>query len=298
MTPHLIAAGIGLLDRKGVSGLLAVFEATSLINVGIGAAQEMLKRVGASVSEAGERIPNFARELEASNATGNELRHRLWLRMVDGLDVDGLLPLSERRTTEASSALGFMASRVLSPALHAQEASRKSGEKHMIKHWQEWVMEVWEEPRKLWLEKEPLPFPEIVARELANLLDGVPLGKDVDPDIANALETAGKKTWAAVAAAGGWVGLAGAVNAAGFAPYILAAKASAFIPFVGGPAAVSFLAVIVNPFTLVAGLLAIGAFGGKMTTKTIQRQVAARNLCSSRCKGPRGSEPRFGSIRR
>ena len=243
MKPHLIASGLGLSGRKELCGLLALFEAAGLMNVGIGAAKDLVKSLGAEVEAKAERIASIASELEASNSSDDELRHMLWLRLQNGLGVGTVFSLSERQTTEISSALGVMSSRVLSPALIAKQQKQGNADKGAVKKWKDWLEEIWQDPKRLWNGHDPLPFPKIVAHELASLLDGVQLGDDVDPHIAKALDSAGQNAWGALAAGGGWAAMAATVNAAGFAPYILALVACS--PFL----VLRFLNITVDQFS-------------------------------------------------
>jgi len=282
MHPHLIASGLGLASRQELSGLCALLEAVSLIDVAIGAGADVIKRVGLEIDGAEARMKSIAEKIQNSDETDDALRHRLWHALGNALGTRNQLPLSERRVAEEAAALGVMASRVLSAGLHAQEEAKRrqdAGRDQYMKRFEDQIQQIYKDPTSLWRSKPPLAFPEIVSRELASMLDTLKTDDNrvgFDPDIAKAMQKGGQQAWAGIAAAGGWVGMATAVNAAGFAPYILAAQASAFIPFVGGPAAVSFLAVMANPVTIVAGLLALGGLGGKTLNKTIKSQVSAR----------------------
>ncbi|MCA1776753.1 MAG: hypothetical protein LC676_14430 [Loktanella sp.] len=166
--------------------------------------------------------------------------------------------------------------------MHAKEEIKRrqdNGRDRYKDRFEDQIQRIYNNPKSVWKSKPPLAFPEIVSREMALMLDDLKIDDNhvgLDPDIAKAIQQGGQHAWTAIAAAGGWVGMATAVNAAGFAPYILAAQASAFIPFVGGPAAVSFLAVMVNPVTIVAALFALGGFGGAKLNGTIKSQVSAR----------------------
>lgn len=282
MHPHLIASGLGLASREELSGLCALLKAASVINVAAGASADLLNRIGVEIDNAATRIKTIAEDIQNSDEPDDALRHRLWYGLVNGLDTRSQLPLSERRVAEEAAALGVMASRVLSPGLHAAnefERRNDAGHDGYIERIGEKVQQIYNDPKSIWRSNAPLPFAEIVARELASLLDNLDIKNDhigFDPDVARAMQQSGQHAWAGVAAAGGWVGMAAAVNAAGFAPYILAAQASAFIPFMSGPAVVSLLAVMVNPITIAAGLLALGGLGGKKLNKMVKSQVSAR----------------------
>jgi hypothetical protein len=282
MRPDLIASGIGLASRQELCGLIALLNAAGVVEVARGAGENLASRLGAEINGVEVRMVEMAGTLDRSTVSNEVLRHKLWHGLVRALDTRCILPLSEKRMAEEASALGVMASRVLSPGLLTEEQRREReelGRAGIADRMKDRIRDVWNEPSRIWRDTPPLPFPEIIARELASLLDGLDMdGSDpaTDPHIADALKRGGEKAWTAIAAGGGWVAIAAAVNAAGFAPYILAAQVSAFVPFVGGPAAVSFLAVMVNPVTIATGLLALGGLGGRKISQMVQRQVAAR----------------------
>ena len=282
MHPYLIASGLGLASREELSGLCALLEAASVIGVAVGAGADLAKRIGIEMDNARARIKTVAEDIQNSDEPDDALRHRLWHGLANGLGTQSQLPLSERRASEEAAALGVMASRVLSPGLHAKdEIKRNQDATHdsYIGSFKEKMQQINKACKSAWMSNPPLPFSEIVARELASMLDTLEIEDNklgFDPEVARALEHGGKHAWAGIAAAGSWVGMAAAVNAAGFAPYILAAQVSAFIPFMGGPAVVSLLAVMVNPITIAAGLLALGGLGGKKLNRTVKSQVSAR----------------------
>ncbi|WGV16013.1 hypothetical protein [Fuscovulum ytuae] len=124
-----------------------------------------------------------------------------------------------------------------------------------------------------------MSFPDVVAKEAFSLIEALRGAKEaglLDPRVAKGLEAGQETAMRAAAAGGGWAAFATLVQLSGFAPYILAAQASAFIPFVGGSSAVSFLAVFVNPLTLVAGLAALGYWGVARQAKGVQKLASAR----------------------
>lgn len=283
MDPRLIASGLGLAERDELCGLLALIDASNLIDAGVGAGKNALGKLGLEVEKQGERVAKYASTHKASARSDDELRHILLLRLMRDLDLGVSFPLSERKTAETAAALGVMASRAISPALHL-EAKRRSDQEAgeaVAEDWNAWAKAKLKRVVALWTSAPPLPFPEVVSREIVKLMTNVDVRNGIEPDeidadVANAMEKAGNEAMALLVAGGGWVGFAAMVNAAGFAPYILAAQASAFIPFMGGPAVVSLLAVLVNPVTIIAGLAAAGGLGGKKISSTIRRQVAAR----------------------
>lgn len=281
MHPYLIASGLGLASREELAGLCALLETVSLAGVAVGVGANLLQRIGAEIETAAARVQSAAAIIQSSDIPDDVLRHRLWHGLANGLGTGSSLPLSERRLAQAAAALGVMASQILSPNLRAADELQcrlDAGRDTYRRRIEDKMRAIYNDPKSVWQSSPPLSFPEIVARQLASMLDTIDVGENqgaFDPDIARAMQKGGKQAWAGVAAGGGWVGLAAAVNGAGFAPYILAAQASAFIPFMGGPAVVSLLAVLVNPVTIMAGLVALGGFGGNRLNKTIKAQISA-----------------------
>ena len=79
-----------------------------------------------------------------------------------------------------------------------------------------------------------------------------------------------------IAAGGGLTLFSSAVSMAGFSAYILAAQTSAFIPLISGPGLVSFVSVLSNPITVVAGAVGAGWWLKKSASQKIKAAVATR----------------------
>jgi hypothetical protein len=71
----------------------------------------------------------------------------------------------------------------------------------------------------------------------------------------------------------------------GFSAYILAAQASAFIPLVSGPGLVSFVSVMSNPVTLVAGTVGAGWWLSSSANQRIRAIVATRAVAMLAIQG-------------
>jgi hypothetical protein len=218
--------------------------------------------------------------LDASSSETDHLRIRLWREICEGLDVGLALPMSMRKLAEAANALGYRAALVLSPSLHA--ARRRQDQKNReggIAGWgRSKAGETFQNPNGWLRPQEPFSFPDVVALELQEMLGGLVPGEEttLDAQCEDAIHSA-QKTMAAIAAAGGgWAGFAAVVGTSGFTPYILAAQLSAWVPLVSGPMLTSFLAVLVNPVMLVAGLASIGAWTVIQGGRNVRSQLAAR----------------------
>lgn len=274
-----IVAGLGLVSRKELCGLLALLETIGSVELARGAVETVQEKLGKQVAGLSDRLNRRAEMLLVEDTPDDVLRHRLWVGLVHALDARSVLPLSTRSMREASAALAIRAAEVLSPSIHAKRATtahKASGNPEMAGRAFSGLLK---DPLKLFAQKPVLPFPEIVAEEAFRLLDAVKAAgteSGLDPDVAKAVEVARASARNVVAVGGAWTAFAAVVQGAGFAPYILAAQASAFIPFVSGPVAVSFLAVLVNPVTLIAGLVALGYWGVGKQADGLRRIAAAQ----------------------
>ncbi len=279
VSPEAVAAGLGLASREEISGLLALLEVTSAINLAKGAVDEVRRKLGSDLPGMSEEVRRRAEAIRDGGVPSGVLRHRLWTIMCDALGIDAVFPLSTRRTREATAAIGVRAAQILSPGLASRRRETEDGKTEVGQKpgWD--AGRFLKAPFDLFGPRHTFSFPEIVADEAFQLIGGLSAaGVDgqLDPEARTALEVAQSKAVVAALAGGTWAGLAALVQAAGFAPYILAAQASAFVPFVGGPAAVSLLAVLVNPVTLIAGLAALGYWGVQGQANKARSVAAAR----------------------
>lgn len=277
--PDAIIAGLGLVERHGLCGLLALLETLGSIELARGAVDVVQEKLGRQVSGLSERLNRRAEALSAEGMSEDVLRHRLWLALVQALNVPSVLPLSTRKLNEASAAIAVRAADVLSPMIHAKRAAATVDGISAFEKAGRLFGGLVKDPRQFFEAKPVLSFPDVIAEEAFRLLEGLDAAEGsgrLDPEVAKAV-AAGKAAAGNVAAVGGaWAAFAALVQGAGFAPYILAAQASAFIPFVSGPVAVSFLAVLVNPFTLIAGLAALGYWGVAKQGEGVRRIAAAQ----------------------
>lgn len=271
-SPDAIFAGLAVADREALCGLLATLDAAGLVQVVGDAAAEIRRRIDRDAPGAAERLKARARELHEGALPDDALRLALWRGLVEPLAAGrpDAPPLSPREARRGAAVLAVRAAEALGPSAPVEEPSGRGARLR---------------DRLSTLRREglrasalsPPSFPDIVAREVVALARGIDPDAvgDLDPKLAEALHGARRSAGGLAAAGGGWAALAATVGGAGFAPYILAAQASAFIPFVGGPALVSFLAVMVNPITMLAGL---GGFAmiWRSRTRSARSAAAAR----------------------
>lgn len=275
VSPDCIAAGIGLADRREICGLLAVLEATTAIELAQGAVSAIQRRLGLDAADTGVRAVRLANEIFQSSVPNEALRHRLWLEIGRALGGEELLPLSARTMRGGSSAIGVLAAERLGPDLLSKQHRTKVAETNWILDGAKLRVAEASDERVA----DRLSFPDIVAAEFDLILQGLAdstVAADIDPEVVQAIRSGQTAMAAAVASGGGWAAFAAAVGSTGFAPYILAAQLSALIPLVSGPALVSFLAVLINPITVVAGVAALGVWAVKGRATSVRATVASR----------------------
>lgn len=277
IVPTAIAAGLGLADRREICGLLAVLEASAtmeLLKSFATTAQDKLRRTAAPVVD---QVVLTTDSLDNSAASTDALRHRLWFELCQALGLPMQLPLSSRKIRSDTMAMGMRAAEVLKPAVIA---ARQADEDLDTGRLGKFGRRLRRSGPKIWSgQTETVSFPDIVVAELKTMLKSIRQAErdgSLDPEVAAAIRKGQRAISSAAFVGGGWAAFATAVGSAGFAPYVIAAKLSAVIPFVGGPALVSFLAVVTNPVTVVAGIavLGYGALNGK--TAAAREAVAAR----------------------
>lgn len=281
ISPAAISAGLGLADRSEICGLLALLEVTSVVSLAKGAFDTVQSKLGRDLPDMATRLKARAAALGNGVAPTEALRHKLWFELTTALGIGPVLPLSSRKMRETAAAIGVKSAELLSPAVHTRQAAERAAANG--ESWGERLCnnlaETVNNPKSLFTSATVFSFPDIVGSEALAMLEGLKaqgISDQLDPEIQRAIEAGQGKAGLAAAAGGGWLIFAGVVQAAGFAPYILAAQISAFIPFIGGPAAVSLLAVLVNPVTLFAGLAALGYVGVMGKANQVRRLAAAR----------------------
>ncbi len=280
--------------------MLATLEGAATLEIAKGAIHQVASRLAREIGKAGFRVARRTEELDASREGTDHLRFRLWREICGGLDVDQATPMSVRKLTEAASALGYRSALVLSPGLHAmrrrkEQAKREAGIWVRVRATADNVVR---NPQGLLTSGQPFSFPDVVALELQEMIGGLASSIDtaLDPQCADAVRSAQKVMAAITAAGGGWAGFAAVVGSSGFAPYILAAQLSAWIPLVSGPMLTSFLAVLVNPVTLVAGLVSLGAWTVIRGRRTIRSQLSARLVVLLALRGMIHAEGAAGGL--
>lgn len=277
ISPANIAAGIGLADRREICGLLALLEisrAAEILKGLAAAAQEKVTKVPARdespMARISEGLLNGPRATEA-------LRNQLWCEIAQALGLPDCLPLSMRGIRSAAAAMGVRAAEILKPSVIAARHVAAEADSSSTASIGRKMMRVL--PKLRSAPSDEISFPDIVAAELKALMEGLnqsDLAGVVDTDVAAAIQKGQAAMSTAALAGGGWVAFASTVGAAGFAPYIFAAQLSAVIPFVSGPALVSFVAVMTNPVTVVAGTAALGYWAIKGRTASAREVAAAR----------------------
>jgi hypothetical protein len=304
-----ILAGIGLLERRELAAFIALLEAGGTVQLAKGAVKDVARRLRLMGDDGASGVLTLAAQLEMSGHCDDVLRHRLWVALSTALVIPtDITPYSTRSAKLSAAALAVRASERLSAALSVRSipSSEPNTKPGLAEQAGREVASLLKKGRDLLRTPTALPFHELVERELLRLFADEDLVNaamaDADPDVAKSIRKGHVAAQAALAAGGSWIVFAQVVGATGFAPYILAAQASAWIPFVGGPALVSFLAVLVNPLTVFAGVGALAWLGGSRIERVVQSQIAARLCVLLAAQGTEKSEAGMwvfiGSMRR
>ncbi len=283
LSPVAILAGIGSLDRRSLCALIAALEKADMVSVAAEAIRLPAGKLGIEIRQMAEAASEGADALSTSDQEDHALQHRLWRQINDSLNVTDVAPLSSQTARENSAALAVRVSERLSPALRERQkresqaarddASPNNGLMRVVSG-------VSERVRSLATRTDLVPFPDLVREEMLEFFANDDImarfEEQADADTRAAIGQARKAARTAIASGLGWVGFAGLVANAGFAPYIVAAQLSAWVPLVSGPLLVSFLAVLVNPVTLLAGIGAIAWLGLGRQASVVRSQMAAR----------------------
>lgn len=278
ISPFNIAAGAGLADRRELCSLLALLEISRNAEMLKGLAAAAQSKLMKTPAARGDRIALINEALFLTSRSTDALRLQLWCEVGEILGLPESTPLSIRGIQSAATAMGVRAAEILKPSvLAARAASADAATSTATKVGRKFVRAIPKLQRSSGDER--VSFPDIVASELVALMGGlsrVDLTGTVDPDVAASIQRGQTAISTAAVAGGGWAAFAAAVGSAGFAPYIAAAQLSAVVPFVSGPALVSFLAVMTNPVTVVAGTAALGCWALKGQSVSARETAAAR----------------------
>lgn len=281
ITASSILSGLGSLDREAICSLISILEEIGAKSL----AQGAIKDAGKWIKIVGQRSTatnQSKQQLLLSPTSDAVLRHRLWVRITESLAVPTTVPLSSRSARRSAASLAVRASERLTPSVIAQrkKVTQEVIEEDVAAQIGAKAAGLWNAGKKMLAGEKPISFPDLVREEIINMLADKELMSaavsQADPKIQDALRNAHGAAQKAIALGGGWAAFAAIVANAGFLPYILAAQASAWIPFVGGPALVSFLAVLVNPFMVAAGIGALGWVAVGKGSSVVRSQVAAR----------------------
>lgn len=312
-TPDCIPAGLGVLERKELAGMIALIE-----NAGFFAlTEETARNAGSRFKipfferrKLEDKISAAATEIEESADKTSLLRHRLWCRLQDGFGINSSLPVSTPTARRESVKLGHEVSRKLSSSysfLH-KDAPRSKRVLNWVKR-----------KAPFFWSQENLEFGKIVELEVVRLL-GVLLEEDVlseqtkslltdeirkkfeelptdlkDQELRDAISSGDWKIVGTFLAGSTVGGIALAVELAGFSAYILAAQASAIIPLVGGQTTVSLLAILAAPASFVLTVIG-GWFVVSRVTSSVKFALAARITVLLALKGVMNRENGFISL--
>ena len=308
--PWTILSGIGSLNRRELSDLLAVFEDTTLFNVVISRVKDLATRVGEG--EDAEADGAFQRSLKAASdqvfqsaRSDAVLRLQLWHMTRESLGLEPALPLATRTANLRSADVAQRA---------ADELRETVGPGDEQTSWTDIPGRVWSRVEGFFSSQGPADFSEVVGAQAARMLaEAAQQGRldDAtkaaltervrerleeappelrDESVEHALKSGDTAALALLTTGSSLVGVGIAVELAGFSAYILAAQASAILPLIGGQAAVSGLAVLANPLFIIpmvlgGGVLASRQFQGSARTKlasSLAIQMALKGVSSGR----------------
>lgn len=303
ISPSRIIVGLQSLERESLCSLLAVFEdstACRLIADGFG-------KVGDKVADKFEtwrgglpagtddkfsqRVAATAERLVACNVSDDGLRLVLWAHIRDSLGLPTRLAPTPRDIESAASDIGASVSSAISRRTRAE--SRASLSKCDKEYWRQIAKDI--NPLSF-SPGEVVPFDQAIREAIAGLLKAALNNNEIkddkkrelieqirnelgslDPEI---LKEAGVESLTdeaikkLVVGGGVFIGLMGAVEAAGFGAYIFAAQASAIIPLVGGKTLVSALFVLSHPLFVLPFLFVTGALTANGLTNGIRKAFA------------------------
>ena len=298
ISPAAILAGIGRLERRSLCTLIATLEEAGIISIAAEAVRRPAGKLRIEIKQMADAVNDAAKTLMESDQRDHVLRHRLWRRMNDALNVEDVAPLSSQTARENAAALALRTSERLSPTVRERqrrESQTGSNGASLNSGLQRAVSGVSERIRAFAAKADLVPFPDLVREEMLEFFANEDImsqfAEQVDADTRAEIEQTRTAAQAAIAGGLGWAAFAGIVANAGFAPYILAAQLSAWIPLVSGPLLVSFLAVLVNPVTLLAGITAMAWLGGKRQVSVVRSQIAARFCVLLSFQGTAGKSP-------
>ena len=292
ITSDCILAGLGELDRTELAGMIALTENTKLLILLLELAEKTGSKLRLPVQRRrlAAKILVATKEINDSDDETSSLRHRLWCRLREGVDLDVSLPLATRTARRESVELGYKVSKKLSSMYGALPEDTP---------WSNRALDWMRRKVPFFATQENLEFGKIVELESAKLLGSL-LKEDVldeqtksqlineiqdkfenlptdlkDEELQKAISSGDWKIVGTILASGTLGGIALAVEIAGFSAYILAAQASAIIPLIGGKTAVSLLAVLADPIFFVFAVL-IGWFTVSGIPSSIKSTMAAR----------------------
>ncbi|MBT6276665.1 MAG: hypothetical protein HOI95_21325 [Chromatiales bacterium] len=293
LRPMHIVAGLGGAERELIATCLALFDESSLTaylkRVYDSTKGQVLKPTNAELVDVTNKVRRRQQQWLESSLNDEHLRLKLWMQMRSALQLSPRLSATFCGAEMLADDLSAAVITLLSPPPGKLETGKK---------WlrDRGVLEPGESR-----ESDRLNLHAVVEPVLKELLEaalaseaGDEAVKDTIDQAISAMEELRPEDQArireelgvddisaaalarVIASGGGLAVFSGAVSMAGFSAYILAAQASAFIPLVSGPGLVSFVAVIANPITAVAGTLGAGWWLGSSASQKIRATVATR----------------------
>lgn len=293
LLPMHIVAGLGGAERELIATCLALFDESSLSSylnrVYDTTKGQVLKLAGGELVEVTDKVRHHQKQWLESSLSDEHLRLKLWVQIRSALQLAPKLTGTYCGAEMIADDVSAAVISILSPPPGKLEA---------VKEWFRslGVLQPVEDNVT-----DRINLHSVVEPVLKELLEAALASEAGDDAVKDAIDQAisameelspddqarmrerlglddiSAAALARVIATGGGLALfSSAVSMAGFSAYILAAQASAFIPLVSGPGLVSFVAVVSNPITVVAGTLGAGWWLGSSANQKIRATVATR----------------------
>ncbi|MBB6467954.1 hypothetical protein HNQ96_003837 [Aminobacter lissarensis] len=305
--PWTILAGIGGLERRGLADLLANLEATTLWAMSKDRFWDLLNRIqnGTGDPEAtsfARRLHDLSDEVFTSEASSKSLRLRLWVQIMQALDLDPRFPLSFRTANAICASLANAAASVIAQRLPeaVSEAEGTVGQS-IIRRVQAVAKRSPTADFESLVAEKARTFADTLAnaartgelkaddaaeieRRVRAYIDTLP-PEAQDAAVRDALKRGDNAALLLAVSGTSALAVGVGVNLAGFSAYILAAQASAIIPLVGGPAAVSTLFMLANPLFTIPAVTGLAYLANRHVTATSARHLAANVILHLSLRG-------------
>lgn len=283
--------GLGAAERELLCACLALFDESTLMARLLAWAEKGKRVVFEDASDAGKAVAGLkvAQDnwMQDSGCSDEQLRGLLWIRLREALALPPRLSACRKGALAAGDDVAAALISALDPPSTVKSGRRWLAARGWLEQeepavaLEDIVVPVLDEFLEASLDQEDA---KVNSGDRRKLLEGAlkrmtRLDAAEKQPILDAMEVNSANDRAALTIVLTGAGLASfgtAVNLAGFSAYILAAKASAFIPLVSGPGLVSFVSVLSNPITIIAGTAAVSSLAHSRAKRQVGATISAR----------------------